>query len=343
MEILWSRPLHLRSSPTAVAVTSDALIVAERHSRLVRLDPSSGALLWEQRVEDCWGTTVVAGQRCLYLSQTGVLHCFDLYSGRRMWSTPDLGFRHYVSLSGAFILLGGWRGYHPLMRVDLADGMPDPYDSPYAAGDSLAWPLPLRLMPAPDSAADAVLLASASRPELRLLDTRTGADLGAWPLPAPVHFPDSGNAYRLGDDGRIVFISGRRTVMAFRPAIGVEVLWQHERELPPLVPVLSDGRLLLAEDACITVVDLIGGGLTEVTSLPPGAACAPIPVPGGALFARSDGNLVAIDRAAEIRARVRLPARIDRLFTGGSSLVHTIGKGHLATLNVPSMSTAERR
>ncbi|WP_432994232.1 PQQ-binding-like beta-propeller repeat protein [Dactylosporangium sp. CA-233914] len=337
MEVLWSRPLRLRSSPTAVAATSDALVVAERHSRLVRLDPSSGALLWDQRVEDCWGTTVVAEERCLYLSQMGVLHCFDLHSGRRMWSTPGLRFHRYASLSGAVILLGGWRGYHPLMRVDLADGMPAPYDSPYAPGDSLAWPLPLRLMPEPNSAADAVLLASASRPELRLLDTRTGVDLGAWPLPAPVRFPDSGHAYRLGDDGRIVFISGRRTVMAFRPAIGVEILWQHERDLPPLAPVLSEGRLLLAEDACITVVDLIDGSRTEVTSLSPGASCAPVPIPGGALFARSDGNLVRIDRAGGIRARVRLPTRIDQLFTAGSYLAHTIGKGHLTTLNVPSM------
>ena len=103
------------------------------------------------------------------------------------------------------------------------------------------------------------------------------------------------------------------------------------------MPVLSDGRLMLAEDACITVVDLIDGGRTEVTSLPPGAACAPVPVAGGALFARSDGNVVIVDRAGEVRAGTRLPTRIEQLFTGGRSLAHTIGKGHLTTLNVPSI------
>ncbi|GAB3186690.1 hypothetical protein GCM10027259_51400 [Micromonospora palomenae] len=337
MEMLWSRPLHVRSSPTAVAATSDSLIVAERHSRLVRLDPSSGAPLWEQRVEDCWGTAVVAEERCLYLSQTGVLHCFDLCSGRRMWSTPGLRFHHYVSVSGTVVVLGGWRGYHPLMRVDLTDGTCLAGDPTFAPGIALVWPLPLRLKPESGSAADAVLLASTSQPALRLLDTRTGAELGAWPLPAPVHCPDSGNAYRVGDDGRIVFISGRRTVMAFHPASGVEVLWQHERDLPPLPPILSDGTLLLAGASCVTVVDLVNGGRTEVTSLSPGAACAAVAVPGGALFARTDGDLITIDRVGRLRARVRLPAPIDGLFSGGGSLVHTIGKGHLTTLKVSSM------
>ncbi|MEV0130361.1 PQQ-binding-like beta-propeller repeat protein [Dactylosporangium sp. NPDC050688] len=113
LEIVWSRSLCIRSSATTVAA-SDVLIVAERHSRLVRLDPGTGTLMWEQRVEDCWGTTAVAQGRCLYLSQRGVLHCFDLQSGRPMWSTPNLEIHRYLSISGSVVVLGGWRGYHPV-------------------------------------------------------------------------------------------------------------------------------------------------------------------------------------------------------------------------------------
>ncbi|WP_088999044.1 outer membrane protein assembly factor BamB family protein [Micromonospora echinofusca] len=111
-----------------MAVASGSLVVAERHSRLVRLDPRSGEQLWEQRVEDCWGTAVIASECCLYLSQSGVLHCFDLGNGLRLWSTPGMSLRYYVSVCGSVVWLGGWRGYHSLMRVALTDGRCLPFD-----------------------------------------------------------------------------------------------------------------------------------------------------------------------------------------------------------------------
>ncbi|MGC5023036.1 PQQ-binding-like beta-propeller repeat protein [Micromonospora sp. DT47] len=335
LKVLWSRPLHLRSSETTLAAASGALVVAERHSRLVRLDPQSGAPIWEQGVEECWGTTVVAGERCLYLSQAGVLHCFDLHSGQRTWSTPDLGLHRYVSVSGSVVLLGGWRGYRPLIRVDLANGEHLPGQFPgLAPGSSLAWPLPVRLDPERGFTADAILLASASQAALLLVDARTGVTRGEWSLPAPVHFSDSGIASSVAEDGRIVFLSGRRTVMALHPASGVEILWRHDRDLPSLPPILTGRTLWLSEDIGVTIIDLDRSARTEVTRLPPGATCGAVPVSGGALFARSGDQLIAVDRAGGIAARVRLPARIDRLLPDGRSLVHAIGKGHLTTIDI---------
>jgi outer membrane protein assembly factor BamB len=335
LEIAWSRSLRMRSSTSTVAA-SDVLIVAERHSRLVRLDPGTGALMWEQRVEDCWGTSAVVRERCLYLTQRGVLHCFELQSGRPIWSLPGLRFHRYLVVSGSVVVLGGWRGYHCVTRVDLASGTPHPFDAPYAPGESLAWPIPIRLQPDPDSAIDAVLLASAGRAELRLEDPGTGTALGTWRLPAPVQFPDSGNAFSQGDDGRVVFISGRRTVMSFHPSTGVETLWQHDRDLPPLAPVLIDGMLMLAEASCVTVVELAGTGRTESTAVPSGTACAPIPMANGALFARSDGGLVVVDRGG-VRAGPRLPRRIEQLFAGDGPRAYAIGKGHLTALDIPTI------
>jgi outer membrane protein assembly factor BamB len=334
VEIVWSRSLCIRSSATTVAA-SDVLVVAERHSRLVRLEPRTGALMWEQRVEDCWGTTAVAQGRCLYLSQRGVLHCFELHSGRPIWSRPGLPLHRYLSISGSVIVLGGWRGYHPLTRIDLATGTPSPFDSPYAAGEPLAWPTTVQLRPDTDSAVDAVLLASASRAELRLEDPQTGTVLGTWLLPAPVQFPDSGNAFSHSDDGRVVFVSGRRTVMSLHPSAGVETLWEHERDLPPQTPVLTGGKLMLAEDSRITVVDLTGGGRTDITSLAPGTACAAVPTVNGALFVRSDRSVVVVDQDG-VRAGVRLPTPVEQSFTGAGTLAYVIGKGHLTALNVPT-------
>ncbi|MGW1449438.1 outer membrane protein assembly factor BamB family protein [Micromonospora sp. NPDC002411] len=334
LTVRWSRLLHLRSNETTLAAAPGALVVAERHSRLVRLDPETEAPLWEQGVEDCWGTTVVAGERCLYLSQAGVLNCFDMHSGQRSWSTPNLGLHHYISVSGSIAFLGGWRGYRPLIRVDLANGepLPDRFPGP-AAGSSLAWPLPVRL-DLERSPADAVLIATANEAALLLLDTRTGAVRGEWALPEPVYFPDSGLAFNAGEDGCIVFLSGRRTVMALNPGSGVEVLWQHDRDLPPLPPILTGRTLWLAEDTGITMIDLDRGNRTEVVDLPHGATCGGVPVPGGALFARSGNHLVVVTPSGAIAARVRLPARTGRLLFDGRSLVHVMGKGHLTTLDI---------
>ncbi|MFG1842843.1 PQQ-binding-like beta-propeller repeat protein [Micromonospora sp. NPDC049175] len=335
LKVLWSRLLHLRSSAVALAAASGALVVAERHSRLVRLDPQTGAPLWEQGVEDCWGTTVIAGERCLYLSQAGVLHCFDLHSGQRTWSTPMLRLRHHISVSGSVAFLGGWRGYRPLIRVDLANGelLPGQFPGP-APDSSLAWPLPLRLDLERGCTTDAILIATASEAALLLLDAQTGATRGQWSLPAPVRFPDSGIAFSAGEDGRIAFLSGSRTVMALHPASGVEILWRHERDLPSLPPILTGRTLWLAEDTGVTIIDLDCGVRTEVTHLPPGATSEGVPVSGGALFVRAGNQLIMVNGAGDIAACVRLPARIDRLLPNGRSLVHAIGKGHLTTIDI---------
>ncbi|MER5457516.1 PQQ-binding-like beta-propeller repeat protein [Micromonospora sp. NPDC002389] len=335
LEVLWSRLLHVRSSPVALAVGSGVLVVAERHSRLVGLDRQTGVPLWEQEVEDCWGTTVVAGDRCLYLSQAGVLHCFDAHSGQRAWSTPKLRLRRYISVSGAVAFLGGWRGYSPLTRVDLVTGEPLPGRFPGPApGSSLAWPLPLRWDSERTFAGDAILIATAEQAALLLLDARTGVARGEWSLPAPVRFPDSGIAFTVGDDGRIIFLSGRRTVMALRPTGGVEILWRHDRDLPSLPPLLTGRRLWLAEETGVTLIDLDRSACTRVPPLPPGAASEGVPVSGGALFARAGHHIIMVNPAGEISARVRLPARIDRLLNDGGSLAHAIGKGHLTTIGI---------
>ncbi|MFE9204594.1 PQQ-binding-like beta-propeller repeat protein [Micromonospora sp. NPDC007230] len=338
VRVLWSRPLHLRSGSLAMATAPGSVVVAQRHSRLVRLDPRSGLQRWEQRVEDCWGTTVIAGERCLYLSQAGVLHCFDLANGQRLWSTPGMRLRHHVSVSGSDVLLGGWRGYHPLMRVALADGKCLPFDgAAFAGAGPLAWPQPVRWKPERDSTADGLLIAGTDLPKLLVIAT-SGAVLAEWLLPAPVVITDVGGGYGVSSDGRVTFLSGRRRVMTFHPVNGVQVLWQHERDLRPQAAVLHGDTLWLVEDAGIAVIDLSQGVVTAIRPLPHGAVRAAALVSGGVLFAFADGSLVTIDRAGNVGAHLRLSARIDRLVPGANNLMHAIGEGHLVTLDIPPAS-----
>ncbi len=200
-----------------------------------------------------------------------------------------------------------------------------------AGAGPLARPQPVRWRPEGGSAADAVLIAGTGRPKLVVM-AASGAVLREWSLPDPVVFPDGAGSYGVSNDGRVTFLSGRRTVMTFHPVSGVQVLWHHERDLRPQSPILHGDTLWLVEDDGISVVDLNHGAVTDVRHLPHGAVCAAALVSGGVLFAFADGSLVTIDRAGNVAARLRLSTRIGRLVPGDSGLTHAIGKGHIITL-----------
>jgi hypothetical protein len=332
VEMVWSRSLH--SNSYAMTVAAGSVVVAERHSRLVLLQASSGEKQWDQPVEDCWGTATIAGDRALYLSQAGSLHCFDLHTGRPLWVKPDLMLRHHVSVSGADIFLGGWRGYHPLVRLSLADGAPLPFDDSALDGmGPLAAPLPLRLAAHPGSEPSSVLIAGAARPALVLL-TASGVVRAEWTLPEPVTFPDIGGGYSRGADGSATFLSGRRTVMAVQPDRGVRVLWRHQRDLRPWEPMLDDQTLWLVDDAGIAVIDVAGGAVRDVGHRQHGNVCAAALVSGHGLFAFADGSLITLDRDGNVVASTRVTGRIDRLVPGDLGLVHAAGKGRLITFRV---------
>ncbi|WP_285559838.1 PQQ-binding-like beta-propeller repeat protein [Actinoplanes regularis] len=329
VDVLWARRLHLRSY--AMAVGFGSVVVAERNSRLVRLDAVSGEPYWDRRVEDCWGTPVIAGGRCLYLSQAGVLHCFDLATGQPLWSRPGLNLRGHLTVSGSAVFVGGWRGYHPLTRVALADGSRLPIEEAATAeAGPLARPLPLWVEPERDAGGPAVLVAGAARPAL-LVMAASGIVLSEWALPQPVFFPDAGEGYRVSADGRVVFLSGPRTVMTFHPARGVQVLWRHVRDIHPLPPILDEQTLWLLDDTGITVVDVDRGVVVDEQRLPHRAVHTATLTANRAVFALADGSIIAVDRTGSRSAPIRVPRRVDRLVAGEGDLVHAIGKGHLVT------------
>lgn len=306
--------MHLNAS--AMAASSGSLVVAERHTRLVALDPNSGDKRWDRRVEGCWGNLVLAGNRCLYLDQSGVLHCFDLGIGQPSWTRSGLRLRRHLSVVGDVVFVGGWRDYHPLSRLSLTDGTPLPFDGSALAGAGpFAEPLPL-----PD--ANTVLIAGAGRPALIMM-TASGAVRAEWPLPEPILFPDGGG---FGP----TFLSGRRTVMTFDPDDGPRVLWRHDRDLRLPGPLLDGDTLWLVDDAGLAVVDVARGTVAQIDHRGHGNVSAAALALKTALFAFADGSLIAVDRSGAATTLTRVHGRIHRLVVR-DGLVHTLAKGHLRT------------
>ncbi|MFG2075148.1 outer membrane protein assembly factor BamB family protein [Nonomuraea maritima] len=85
MTTRWERPLHQRPSAGAPAIGEDCVVVHERHTRLVCLDRRYGTPRWDVPVGTWPRAVVIAGDRCLCLSQEGVLSCIDLATGAVVW------------------------------------------------------------------------------------------------------------------------------------------------------------------------------------------------------------------------------------------------------------------
>ncbi|EFL08387.1 MULTISPECIES: PQQ-binding-like beta-propeller repeat protein [Actinomycetes] len=115
IEIGWERPLHQRGVASVLAVTRDHLIVHERSTRLVSLDPANGSVRWDAPVGTWPRAIVVAGDRCLVIPRnTPRLSCLDLATGRRLWSADVPAFTGHLAVSANVALVGGWRGIRDL-------------------------------------------------------------------------------------------------------------------------------------------------------------------------------------------------------------------------------------
>ncbi|MFC3500021.1 PQQ-binding-like beta-propeller repeat protein [Micromonospora krabiensis] len=197
-EARWRRQLHQHGSSSAFggwAAAPDLIVVHERSTRLVGVDLRDGATVWDAPFGTWPRAVVIVGDRCLGIAQNiPQLVCFDLSSGQRLWSADLPGFTGHIVSAGGVVLVGGWRGYTPLMAFDLRDGAP-------------LWRSPGRVTTvAPMAVGAQVLLADPATGEIRLIDPRDGSQVNAWSLPEPV----------VSDDSRTVFatLEARRLLVA---------------------------------------------------------------------------------------------------------------------------------
>jgi outer membrane protein assembly factor BamB len=179
----WRRQLHQHGSSSASggwAATPGLIVVHERSTRLVAVDPRDGAAVWDAPFGTWPRAVVIAGDRCLGIAQNiPSLVCFDLSSGQRVWSADLPGFTGHLVCAGGVALAGGWRGYTPLMAFDLRDGTP-------------LWltPGPVTSV-APMVVGAHVLLADPATGDIRLIDPLDGSQVNAWTLPEPLASNDS--------------------------------------------------------------------------------------------------------------------------------------------------------
>jgi outer membrane protein assembly factor BamB len=135
--IVWERNLHQAGRDTAVATAPGHLVVHERGTRLVSLDPDDGVVRWDVPAGTWPRDLVVAGPYCLVLPQNpSDLLCLDVHTGTLVWRAELARFSGNVVVAGDTVLAGGWRDYTPVRAFDLATGVPRPVPSRHPARET---------------------------------------------------------------------------------------------------------------------------------------------------------------------------------------------------------------
>ena len=203
-QTVWERDLHQAGRAAGLALTAEHIVVHERRTRLVGLDPLDGAQRWDIPCGTWPRATVIVGDRCLVIPQNVPrLACLDVRTGEVLWNAQLATFTGHLVATRDTVLVGGWRGYTPLTAFDLQTG-------------SLLWQSPKRAEIArPVVVESGVLLAEqhAHGSEISLIEPRDGRIKALWSLPEPLASGDTEPVLTPLERDRILARCGPRTVV----------------------------------------------------------------------------------------------------------------------------------
>jgi outer membrane protein assembly factor BamB len=81
--LLWRRYVGYGTSAPAILVGQDVLVIDSAHNDLLRLDATTGRLIWRQTLDAPIGEMLVSGDRALVPTKSGRLYTIDVKSGDR--------------------------------------------------------------------------------------------------------------------------------------------------------------------------------------------------------------------------------------------------------------------
>ncbi|MEV1121054.1 PQQ-binding-like beta-propeller repeat protein [Actinosynnema sp. NPDC049800] len=320
----WERPLHQAGSGVDVAVGSGTLVVHERNTRLVGLDPEDGSVRWDVATGRWLRAMSVAGQRLLVLPQsTDELACLDLATGRDVWRVGLRRWTGHLVVDGDLVLVGGWRGYTPLRAVDVATGR-------------TLWEAEHDVRTVrPAAGGGGFLVGEPGGARVRLIDRRDGRELRAWSLPHPLADHDHEAAFTAVGGDRFLVRCGEDAVVRIEPSTGaVSGLVLAGTPLVASAPRHVGGLLWLGERGTgFTVADPHDGRVLwriAVRPAPFGQVVADDRGRGdGFVLADAGGFLVFVDPRGQVVERVGITRRIRALRRLGPGRVLVITKGTL--------------
>ena len=335
--VLWERDLHQRGSSTKLAVSADCVVTHERRNRLVCLDLRNGTVRWDIRFGSWPRDVVMSGDRCLAIAQDiDGLVCFDLRTGAVLWNAGLPRFTKHIAVTEDTVLVGGWRGYTPLMAFDLATGA-----ARWTTGERCNTVLPIPV-------GGAFLTGADDGTGLRLLDACDGAERLRWTLPAPLATVDGNRLFTSGEAGQLLVRCGTRTVAELRPDTGqVRTLLHHDTDLAPAAAQYVGGLLWVREHrAGYAAFNPGDGSLRWRIDVGQPLMEQVVPHEAGFLLGGDHGTLLRLDAAGHITHRTSVSRRITALHPAGPAgqpdELIVVTRGTLLAMSIPAATPTEK-
>jgi len=327
MGVEWERNLHQAGSKSGLVVSTDALLVHERHTRLVRIDPLDGSVRWDVHVGPFPRAITVVGRRCLVLPQnTGQLLCLDMVTGERMWSTDlDRFIGHLLATEDA-ILVGGWRGYTPLRVLDMVTGQ-------------LRWETDdLVHTVRPAIAGDSFLIGEPGSSTVALIDRHEFRKISSLSLPQPLVDHDDRAAFTPTENHRFRVRCGLRSVVEIQPLTEIaREFVVADRDLGSSAPVHAGGVIWMRDrQSGFAVADSHDGHVLPNVDLPQPPVDQVVAVGAGFVVAGTFGTLFYLDIDGHVIAKETVSRRIRSLHRLGSERVLVMTKGTLLAAQINS-------
>lgn len=323
---LWERRLHQRGSAKQLSPTSDQVVVHERCTRLVGLDRWTGSLRWDVSVGAYPRAVVTAGDRCLVIAQdSDRLFCLDVRTGDLLWNSELPRWSGHVVTTADTVLVGGWRGYTPLMAFDLQTG-------------ARRWDTARRLdtvLPLP--AGEGVLVGAPGGTRIRLVDRCTGEELSCWRLPEPLISSDDRPAFTPIGTDRFLVRCGQRSVVDIRlSSAGVRELIRAEADLVSTAVEYTAGVLWLRElRGGYVAADPADGQVLWRVDIGQPLIDQVVWTGAGFVVASGNGGLFLLDSLGQMLKRTAVARRIAALRSAGSAELLVRTKGTLLAVAVP--------
>ncbi|QFZ18502.1 outer membrane protein assembly factor BamB family protein [Saccharothrix syringae] len=332
IDVEWVRQSHQAGSDAGLVVAGGALVVHERHTRLVSVDPADGSTRWDVHVGTWPRAVAIADRRCLVLPQTpDQLLCLDLDTGERVWSSDLHGFTGHLVVAGDTVLVGGWRGYTPLRLLDTATGQ-----LRWETDDCVHTVCPVAVE-------GGFLVGEPRSPMVRLIDRRELRETGSWCLPEPLVSYDDWPVFTTVDGHRFLVRCGPRSVVEVVPSEGtVREVVRAESDLGFSAPAYIDGLLWMHDRrGGFTVADPGDGRVLRRVDVGQPLVDRVVPVSNGFVIAGTAGTLFHLDADGQVVTRATVSRRTRALRSLDPERVLAMTKGTLLAAQVGNSASHE--